>query len=173
MPIVWRTLLVRPETKLSMLHRYLQAAMGWRDCHLYAFTIDGKGYGIPDREWESDKKVYDARRYTLARLFPKLPAPFTYVYDFGDWWEHLVEIEGEEAAQYRKQYPICVAGAEPCPPEDSGGPPGYRELLAALKDPRHPQHEDWSTWAKSQFFPQTFDPQHATWTMRDIQRGYI
>ena len=30
-PTVWRTILVRPDTKLAMMHRYIQAAMGWLD----------------------------------------------------------------------------------------------------------------------------------------------
>jgi len=173
MPIVWRTLLVRPNTKLAMLHRYLQAAMGWRECHLYMFTLDGKDYGIPERDRDVDRKVYDARRYTLARLFPELPSRFSYVYDFGDCWEHTIEIEDEEAAEYRKQYPICVDGAEPCPPEDVGGPPGYRELLLALQDPSHPQHDDLREWARSRCHSGRFWAQDATWRMRDIQRGLI
>ncbi len=173
MPIVWRTILVRPDTKLAMLHRYLQAAMGWRERHLYAFTIGGREYGTPDRDWDSGRKVYDARRYTLARLFPKLPAQLDYVYDFGDWWKHTVEIECEEAAAYRKQYPVCVDGAEPCPPEDIGGPPGYHELLLALNDPHKPQHEEWREWARSQFYSGRFRPESATWRMRDVQRGFV
>jgi hypothetical protein len=173
MPIVWRTILVRPETNLSMLHRYVQAAMGWHDYHMFSFTITGREHGIPDRKRASDRKIYDARRYTLTRLFPVLPARFDYVYDFGDWWEHVVDIEGAQAAEYRRQYPTCVAGAEPCPPEDCGGPRGYRELLAALKNPAHPRHAELSSWAASQYYPQNFDPQQATWTMRDVQRGYI
>lgn len=172
MPIVWRTILVRPETKLAMLHRYLQAAMGWRDCHLYMFKIEGKEYGIPDREW-ADRKVYDARRYTLARLFPKLPSRFEYVYDFGDWWEHTIEIEGEESAEYRKQYPICVDGAEPCPPEDVGGPHGYREFLLVLRDPNHPERDELRAWARSQLYSESFWVREATWRMRDVQRGPI
>lgn len=173
MPIVWRTILLRPDTKLAMLHRYLQAAMGWRECHLYMFTISSKEYGIPDRDWDVDRKVYDARRYTLARLFSKLPSRFEYIYDFGDWWEHVIEIEREEAAEYRKQHPICVDGAEPCPPEDVGGPPGYRELLVALRDPNHPQHRDFSEWAKSQLYSGRFWAQDATWRMRAVRRGLI
>jgi hypothetical protein len=169
MPIVWRTILVRPDTKLAALHRYLQAAMGWRECHLYVFTIGKKEYGIPDR----DRKVYDARRYTLARLLPMLPSHFEYVYDFGDWWQHTIAVEGEEAAEYRKQYPICVDGSEPCPPEDVGGPPGYREFLLALRDPNHPQHDDFSVWAKSQLYSGRFWVRDATWRMRDVQRGFI
>jgi hypothetical protein len=173
MPIVWRTILIRPETKLAMLHRYLQAAMGWHDCHLFSFTIGAKEYDIPDREWTSDKKTYDARRYTLARLFPTIPTSFRYLYDFGDYWEHVIDIEGQQEAEFRKQYPICLAGAEPCPPEDCGGPSGYREFRAVLADPQHPSHVEWSSWSRSQHYRARFDPQMATWTMRDVQRGYI
>lgn len=93
-PPVWRTILARPETKLAMFHRYVQAAMGWQNYHLFEFTIDGKHYGIPHRELEP--KVYDARRDTLARLFPSIPVTFRYVYDFGDHWEHEISVEGEE-----------------------------------------------------------------------------
>ncbi|MFN2450349.1 MAG: plasmid pRiA4b ORF-3 family protein [Candidatus Baltobacteraceae bacterium] len=173
MPIVWRTILVRPDTKLAMLHRYAQAAMGWRECHAFAFTIDGRTYGIPDREWADAPKTYDARRYTLERLFSTFPARFDYVYDFGDYWQHLIEIEGVEEPEFRKQYPVCIAGAEPCPPEDCGGPGGYREFLAVLNEGSHPQHADWSAWAKGQQYRRDFRPETATWTMRDVQRGYI
>lgn len=156
-----------------MLHRHVQAAMGWRELHLYAFRFGGKEYGIPNRELDDGRKIYDARRYTLARLFPMLPARLDYVYDFGDWWEHTIEIEDAEAAVYRKQYPICIDGAEPCPPEDAGGPSGYRELLLALRDPSHPQHEESREWAESQSYPRLFRPESATWRMRDVQRGLI
>lgn len=173
MPMVWRTILVRPDTKLAMLHRYLQAAMGWCECHLYMFTIEGKEYGMPDRDQDADRKVYDARRYKLARLFSKLPSRFEYVYDFGDRWEHVIELENEEPAEYRKQYPICVDGAEPCPPEDVGGPTGYREFLLALRDPNHPQHNEWSRWAESQFYTGRFWAQGATRQMRALRRGLV
>lgn len=29
------------------------------------FTIEGKEYGIRDRDWDAHRKVYDARRYTI------------------------------------------------------------------------------------------------------------
>jgi hypothetical protein len=31
--------------------------MGWRDCHLYMFRIEGKEYGIPDRDWDAGRKL--------------------------------------------------------------------------------------------------------------------
>ncbi len=171
MPIVWRTILVRPETKLAQFHRYLQAAMGWLDCHLYMFTIDGKSYAVPRADLDIGKKVYDARRYTLARLFPQLPARCDYVYDFGDDWKHRIEIEGEQPAEYRKQYPICVAGAEPCPPENIGGPPGYREFLRILRNPNDPMHAEVAEVVAMNYYSREFSIRTATWTMRDVQRG--
>jgi len=169
-PTAWRSILVRPETKLGMLHRYIQAAMGWRDCHLFEFSIDRKTYGIPHPD--IGKKVFDARRYTLARLFQKPEGKFAYVYDFGDWWEHDVEIAGQQLAEYRKQYPICVDGAEPCPPEDCGGPDGYNDVRLALRNRSNPRHVEISAWAQSQLYRETFSVQVATWSMRDVQRGF-
>jgi len=110
-PRVWRTILVRPDTKLHHLHRYLAGAMGWEDRHLFAFEIDGREYLVPNREYPSERKTFDVRRYTLEYVCPSLPCAFAYTYDFGDEWIHDVTIEDEEAASYRKQYPICVDGA--------------------------------------------------------------
>ncbi len=156
-PRVWRTILVRPNTKLHLLHRYLAGAMGWEERHLFAFEINGCEYLVPDRAYPSKRKAFDVRRYTLERVCPSLPRAFTYTYDFGDEWIHDVAIEGEEAAAYRKQYPICVDGAGDCPPEDFGGPSAYME---GQTDPA------------MQLCPQPFRLQSATWTMRDIQRGW-
>jgi len=156
-PRVWRTILVRPDTKLYLLHRYLAAVMGWEDRHLFAFEIGGREYLVPDREYPSGWKTFDVRRYTVERVCPTLPCAFAYTYDFGDQWIHDVMIEGEEPAVYRKQYPICVDGSGDCPPEDCGGAFAFMEQR---DDPelRHRQRP--------------FYLQGATWTMRDIQRGW-
>ena len=167
-PEVWRCVLVRPETTLAQFHRYVQAAMGWQECHLYLFRIDGREYGMPKF---FDHKVFDARRCTLARLLPTLPAELRYVYDFGDHWEHRIAIEAAEDAAHRKQYPICTDGAGDCPPEDCGGPSGYRDLNDALADPTNPRHAELREWMESNRFKRHFSVQDATWTMRDIQRG--
>lgn len=96
-PAVWRTILIRPDTNLAQLHRYIQAAMEWLDCHLFAFTIDGKEYAIPNPDLGI--KVRDARRYRLNRLLSGRSAHLEYVYDFGDRWEHDIQIAGAEEAQ--------------------------------------------------------------------------
>ena len=40
-----------------------------------------------------------------------------------------------------------------CPPEDCGGPHGYTELLQALADPRHPEHDAMSVWVGDRLRP--------------------
>lgn len=48
-------------------------------------------------------------------------------------------------------------GANACPPDDSGGPWGYAELLEVLADPSHEDHEHSRRWAGDEFDPRTFD----------------
>ena len=37
-------------------------------------------------------------------------------------------------------YPLPIDAVGRCPLEDSGGPPGYMDLIEALHDPSHPRH---------------------------------
>lgn len=51
------------------------------------------------------------------------------MYDFGDDWQHKIEIEAILPPDPNGYYPECIAGARACPPEDCGGAPGYMHLL--------------------------------------------
>ena len=135
-PPVWRRLLVPGETTLGDLHRAIQAAMGWDDCHLHTFDIEGRQYG--DRRAVDD--VADENRLTLNGLTKSGVTRFAYTYDFGDNWQHAVVIEKSLPAVEALSRPVCIAGKRRCPPEDCGGPWGYRELLDVLADPAHPEH---------------------------------
>jgi hypothetical protein len=77
-----------------------------------------------------------------------LPWRFVYAYDFGDGWEHEVEVLGRGGNS-----PACVGGEGACPPEDCGGPYGYTELLEALADDRHSEHESMHTWVGDRLRP--------------------
>jgi hypothetical protein len=82
---------------------------------------------------------------------------FVYEYDFGDSWEHRVEVEELMRSRRGLKYAVCLAGANACPPEDCGGTPGYEHLLAVLADPTHPEHEQLAQWAGDPFDPSAFD----------------
>ena len=53
--------------------------------------------------------------------------------------------------------PLCLAGANACPPEDVGGPPGYVDFIEAISDPRHDEHEAMLEWCGGGFDPYAFD----------------
>ena len=152
-PPIWRRLLMPDTMTLDDLHQAIQAAMGWGDCHLHAFDIDGRQYG--DRQTVDD--VADENRLTLKGLLKSGVARFAYTYDFGDNWEHTVAIEKTRPAIDGEAYPLCVAGKRACPPEDCGGPWGYQHLLEVLADPDHPDYADQKKWVDEDFTPDHFD----------------
>ena len=151
-PPIWRRLLVPGAMTLGDLHHAIQAAMGWFDGHLHAFDIGGKQYG--DRSTVDD--VADERRLTVNGLIESGIGRFTYTYDFGDDWEHIVAIEKTQPAYEGKSYPTCVAGARHCPPEDCGGIWGYQHLLEVLADPSHPEYDEQIEWVREDFDPDEF-----------------
>jgi Plasmid pRiA4b ORF-3-like protein len=155
-PAIWRRVLVPSEIKLNTLHRVLQTAMGWTDSHLHAFGIEDKKYGIPDPEWP-EQNLIDERRVTLASCLTPGVIHFTYQYDFGDGWEHAIRVETSLPVEDTRSYPLCIAGANACPPEDVGGTPGYLDFVQAIADPLHPEHLDMLRWCGGAFDPRGFD----------------
>lgn len=155
-PAVWRRLLVPETTTLANLHHVLQAAFGWWDCHLHEFEIGGVRYGADDGEgWGAPPK--DEHRARL-RTVAKERSVLTYVYDFGDNWEHKVVVEKILPAEAGANYPVCTGGRRSCPPEDCGGVWGYEELLAAISDPEHDEHDSMLEWVGDEFDADAFDP---------------
>jgi hypothetical protein len=151
-PPVWRHLLVPANMTLADLHDVIQTVMPWTDDHLHAFDIAGERFGDPS----TTTRVVSETRLTLAGVRNKGVTRFTYTYDFGDSWEHLIVIEGTVPRVAGQHYPACVDGQRACPPEDCGGVYGYANLLEARADPTHPRHEELSEWLREDFDPEAF-----------------
>jgi hypothetical protein len=79
---------------------------------------------------------------------------------------HDVVVEAIEPAQRGATYPVCLAGRRACPPDDCGGPSGYANLLAALSDPTHAEHDGLTEWTPPGFDPGVFDIDEANEMMR-------
>jgi len=158
-PPVWRRVLVPEDFSFEQLHRIVQAAMGWEDCHLHEFLVGEERIGprTPDPFGFGDEA--ETRPEASIRLRDMLGRrkKFRYWYDFGDDWWHEVAVEKRlPAAPEDDLSPRLVTGKHACPPEDCGGPWGYAELLATLADPKHPQHEEMLEWA-GDLDPEVFD----------------
>ena len=151
-PPIWRRVQVLSSTNLGKLHQIVQEAMGWYDCHLHQFLIDGVEYGQSEPEY--DFKVSDEKKVKLAQVVRGEKFKFYYSYDFGDGWEHEILVEKILPREPEVVYPICLKGKRACPPEDCGGPWGYPEFLEAIQDISHPEHEDLLEWVGGDFDPE-------------------
>jgi hypothetical protein len=162
-PPIWRRVAVPGAYTLDRVHRVIQLAMGWQDCHLHSFDIGGVSYGTPDPD--ALLELRDELETRLDTVVTK-DARFTYTYDFGDWWEHQVVAEDVVDADPDVRYPTCLDGAGACPPEDVGGVYGYERFLAAMADPKHPEHQAMRDWIGRRFDARKFEPGRATALMR-------
>ncbi|MCE0764895.1 plasmid pRiA4b ORF-3 family protein [Pseudonocardia kujensis] len=137
-PRVVRVIDVPAAVTLAELHQLLQVALGWTDSHLHLLVADGVRYGVPDPDGDDALQPRDE----ATALLGEMPVRFEYLYDFGDSWEHEVEVVGAGG-----EGPGCVEGEGACPPEDCGGVPGYEHLLEVLADPSHVEYEHLREWA--------------------------
>ena len=159
-PPVWRQVLVPSNVTLAKLHRTIQAAMGWEDAHLHQFMVGERVFAEPEpgAGGFDNPAAEDERKIKLSQLGLKARSRLHYEYDFGDGWEHEVVVEKILEPEPGQRYPLCLAGARACPPEDCGGPPGYDNLLQVLADPKDPEHEDMLDWlGVDDFDPEAFD----------------
>jgi hypothetical protein len=63
-----------------------------------------------------------------------------------------------------------VDGARAGPPEDCGGVPGYENLLEALADLQHPDHDDLVEWSGGNYDPERFDREAINRAMAALRR---
>ncbi|MDR1352056.1 MAG: plasmid pRiA4b ORF-3 family protein [Treponema sp.] len=165
-PQIWRNLSVPGDYTLGDLHHILQIAFGWEDDHMHSFTINSVEYGMTEMDGMSffnDMDVIDEDDVCLDDLDLRPKQKFTYLYDFGDSWEHNITVSkvvpaGVEAKgvnkDINKEQPRCLGGERAGPPEDVGGAWGYMDMLEALKDPGHQRYEEFQEWAGD------LDPEH-------------
>ena len=87
-PPIWRRLLVPGGLSLHEFHWDIQRAMGWQNCHLYQFNIDGVNFSVPYEDVELPVK--SSETVSLARFVKNKKFRFLYEYDFlsnrVDWY---------------------------------------------------------------------------------------
>ncbi len=169
-PPIWRRVVVRERMTLAALHRAIQEAMGWEDCHLYEFEVGGGRFSTMDPD--APPKTSTSSLADLRSLHLRTPGTrFIYEYDFGDGWRHLVEVEAVRRLDRSATYPRCIGGRRACPPEDCGGVHGYATLLSVLADPSHPEHRQLSEWIPPDFDPSSFDLDEANLRLDEAFRS--
>jgi hypothetical protein len=147
-PKIWRKVQVNSDISLNELHHIIQISMGWTNSHLYSFIIEEIEYSLPEYH-DDDHRYGDSRAYHLKKFKNE---PIEYLYDFGDYWEHSVQIV-KEIKDERLMHPIFIEGAGTCPPEDVGGIHGFEEFKKIMSEKDHPERESYIEW-----YGPVFDP---------------
>ncbi|MDR1658485.1 MAG: plasmid pRiA4b ORF-3 family protein [Deltaproteobacteria bacterium] len=140
-PKIWRRFYASGDTTMASFHEIIKDVMGWFGGHLYQFMIFGNSFSSRDDALigptlDFDYEDEDAHKYTINSFKFVKNDTFTYTYDFGDDWQHLIKVL---QLNYEPKQPIkhagwgIVAGARKCPPEDIGGVYGYYSFLEALE----------------------------------------
>ena len=156
-PRIWRRFAVPANIKLPRLHEVIQDMMGWTNSHLHEFSGENCRYSEPDPDLVMDGDTLDEGKARLTDLVRQPKDQFVYQYDFGDNWQHVVEVVSVGTPETGVKYPVCLAGERACPPEDCGGPWNYDEFLETILDPDHEEHEEMIEWVGSSFDPEAFD----------------
>ena len=156
-PTVWRVVELPLTTTLRALHEVIQAAMPFQNYHLYEFQIGEHRYGIVDPDFGADLPIRDAKSIRLSRFLGEGVSAFSYVYDFGDNWQHSVTVEAVCDGEPGTNYPRLIDGAGRAPPEDVGGTPGFEEFIKAVTRPRAREHKRMVEWYGGPFDPAEVD----------------
>jgi len=156
-PAIWRRIQVADTILLPHLHGVLQLAMGWTNSHLHSFQVGKLAFTEPSED--DFLPVIDYRSVRLNQVAPAVKGSFSYLYDFGDSWEHDIFVEEILPVEKGARYPRCLEGQRACPPEDVGGVWGYSDFLKTIRDHRHPEHAETLEWVGGAFDPEKFDLQ--------------
>src|SRR5271165_4409613 len=80
-PPIWREIEVPISMTLKELHAVVQAAMEWENAHLWEFAVGRERIGSSR-----------AAKLSLASMLRPRTTKLTYIYDFGDGWEHQLTL---------------------------------------------------------------------------------
>jgi hypothetical protein len=134
-PPVWRTIVIPHSFAFNDFHNAIQDAMGWKDYHLYEFSVknplsgQNETIGLCEDESCNNTDTTTGIKRSISEVFSLENRSAKYVYDFGDNWVHYIELEKISKTNQEIKTPICLKRVGSCPPEDCGGLSEYLNLL--------------------------------------------
>ncbi len=171
-PPIYRKIQVPDFYTFHQLHHLIQLAFEWENIHMYIFFDKDSEISAFEDDF-SERQPGDAKKIKLKERFKSLKDRLLYVYDFGDNWEHTVELEKVLDADPSKRYPACISGQRNAPPEDVGGAFGFEDFVEAMNDMKHPQHDDFIEWYGRFFDEMAFSKSKINTRFRSYVTGKI
>jgi hypothetical protein len=123
-PVVSRTILIRGDQTLEVLHDAIFDAFDREDEHLYEFVL-GKDITDPDASRFlpgeardcGDENEHASDETTIASLELRPRQVFYYWFDFGDDWWHSIEVVSIEESAPEGKLPKVTKKVGPSPPQ--------------------------------------------------------
>ena len=179
-PPIWRRLLISNHCTFQALHEAIQDCFYWEDYHLHDFRFcpPNNPQGVfhiqskePDGSFPDDSVYVDflEDEVQLCDVFSENLKKVTYLYDFGDRWEHEITLENTFSGKDDFRSFLCVGGKRATPPEDCGGPWAYQDLLEILKNPRHREYKTMKQWVGKEFDPEIIKAPMVRMTLKEIK----
>lgn len=134
-----RTVEIEKATTLHELHNIIQELFLWDDSHLHEFFWK-KNHEI---ENELEKEIH------IEELLKRKGDKIIYLYDFGDSWEHVINLEKiVEKNPNVEFYPNLISAKRRAPDEDSGGIYGWEDICYVLgnRDVENGMYEEYIEW---------------------------
>ena len=117
-PPVWRRVVLPSKITFGELHEIIQVLFGWEGYHLHGFEIPSEGIWIGEEEG-FEGCSYDERDTLIDPFFINYKW-LRYTYDFGDNWQHRINIESMDA-DYQARSAALLKFKGDNFAEDSGG----------------------------------------------------
>ena len=173
---IWRRVQVPLFMTFAEFHEVIQTAFDWQEAHLHNFYLYGdlarRDKNLSDHPgWHPDgmfatrclvdhEEALEFEDHDVIqelehgkRLGDMITDKMLYLYDLGDYWAHMIEVE-KIVTTTELPFVRCLAGQGAAPPEDVGGEDGFEEFLAVLADPTNEDHEWVKKWSQGRFFPE-------------------
>jgi len=121
--VVSRTIEIRGNQTLEDLHGCIFKAFNRFEEHFYEFQFGGKGpddpaakrYVLPAAE---NKDTYgDLTKTTIGSIGLKVGDIFGYIFDYGDNWQHQIDVVTITESTSAKRYPRIIKQVGQSPPQ--------------------------------------------------------
>ena len=119
---IYSDILIRADQTFEDLHEIIFEAFNRAEEHLYSFDIGGTQVSSPDCELDDDE--LDASETKLEEISFEVGDGFGYLFDFGDEWQHDIELLEIVPVEKTGEYPrILNSHGEPPPQYEDAEPP--------------------------------------------------
>ncbi|WP_347548594.1 plasmid pRiA4b ORF-3 family protein [Pseudalkalibacillus hwajinpoensis] len=154
-PPIWRRLELDSSATFQELHDYIQIVFGWTNSHLHQFMVKQPELVeelVTQHQYEESVPVLtigpklgenfsfgpeplDEREVKLLDVLKHEQDCFSYVYDFGEHWNHEILLEKILTEDSSVTYPRCTKAMKAAPEEDNRAffEPGQKLRVREMK----------------------------------------